>query len=81
VGPRTGLDEMVKRKIPRPRRDSTVDHPAHNSPVSLSYPSSLPNVGKKVKLSLCLTMHHAMTTYWGVEVELHASFVLGTKRR
>jgi len=22
----------------------------------------------KVKLSLCLTKHHAMKTYWGVEV-------------
>jgi hypothetical protein len=27
---------------------------------------------KKVKLSLCLTKHHAMKTYWGVEEELHA---------
>jgi len=23
---------------------------------------------KNVKLSLCLTKHHAMTAYWGVEV-------------
>jgi hypothetical protein len=23
---------------------------------------------KKVKLSLCLTKHHAMKMYWGVEV-------------
>jgi hypothetical protein len=23
---------------------------------------------KKVKLSLCLTKHHAMKAYWGVEV-------------
>jgi hypothetical protein len=28
----------------------------------------------KVKLSLCLTKHHAMKTYWGVEVQLHAFF-------
>jgi hypothetical protein len=28
--------------------------------------------GKKVKLSLCLTKHHAMKTYWGMEVYLHA---------
>jgi hypothetical protein len=27
---------------------------------------------KKVKLSLCLTKHHAMKTHWGVEVQLHA---------
>jgi hypothetical protein len=26
----------------------------------------------KVKLSLCLTKHHAMKTYWGVEAYLHA---------
>jgi hypothetical protein len=26
----------------------------------------------KVKLSLCLTKHHAMKTYWGMEVQLHA---------
>jgi hypothetical protein len=26
----------------------------------------------KVKLSLCLTKYHAMKTYWGVEVQLHA---------
>jgi hypothetical protein len=26
------------------------------------------NVKVKVKLSLCLTKHHAMKTYWGVEV-------------
>jgi hypothetical protein len=25
-----------------------------------------------LKLSLCLTKHHAMKTYWGVEVYLHA---------
>jgi hypothetical protein len=32
--------------------------------------------GKKAKLSLCLTKHHAMKTY-GVEVQLHAFFDLG----
>jgi len=26
----------------------------------------------KVLLSLCLTRHHAMKTYWGVEVKLNA---------
>jgi hypothetical protein len=31
-------------------------------------------VKKKVKLSLCLTKHHAMKTYWGVEVQLHTFF-------
>jgi hypothetical protein len=35
----------------------------------------------KVKLSLCLTKHYAMKTYWGVEVYLHEFFDLGTRRR
>jgi hypothetical protein len=29
----------------------------------------------KVKLSLCLTKYHAMKTYWGVEVQLHAFLI------
>jgi hypothetical protein len=29
----------------------------------------------KVKLSLCLIKHHAMKTYWGVEVMLHAFLI------
>jgi hypothetical protein len=28
----------------------------------------LPNILGKVKLPLCLTKHHTMKTYWGVEV-------------
>jgi len=35
----------------------------------------------KVKLFLCLTRHHAMKVYSGVEVELHAFFDLGTVLR
>jgi len=27
---------------------------------------------RQIKLSLCLTKHHAMKTYWGVEIQLHA---------
>jgi hypothetical protein len=30
----------------------------------------------KVKLSLCLTKHHAMKMYWGVEVQLHGFLTL-----
>jgi hypothetical protein len=33
----------------------------------------------KVKLSLCLTKHHAMKAYWGSGGKLHAFFDLGTK--
>jgi hypothetical protein len=36
--------------------------------------------GKKVK-SLCLTKHHAMKAYWGMEVQLNAFFDLGTRWR
>jgi len=37
---------------------------------SFVYPSRIyiKMVKVKVKLSLCLTKHHAMKTYWGVEV-------------
>jgi hypothetical protein len=35
----------------------------------------------KVNSSLCLTKHHAMNAYWGVELQLHAFFDLGTKWR
>jgi hypothetical protein len=31
--------------------------------------------------SLCLTKHHAMKAYWGVEVQLHSFFDLGTRWR
>jgi hypothetical protein len=30
----------------------------------------------KVKLTLCLAKHHAIKTYWGVEVYLHAFLTL-----
>jgi hypothetical protein len=30
---------------------------------------------------LCLTKHHAMKVYWGVEIYLHAFFDLGTRWR
>jgi hypothetical protein len=33
----------------------------------------------KVKLSLCLTKHHAIKAYWGVHIYLHAFFDLGTR--
>jgi hypothetical protein len=32
----------------------------------------------KVK-SLCLTKHHAVKAYWGVEVKLHSFFDFGTR--
>jgi len=33
------------------------------------------------KLSLCLTKYHTMKAYWGLEVQLHAFFDLGTRWR
>jgi hypothetical protein len=35
----------------------------------------------KVVPVLPLTEHHAMKAYWGVEVQLHSFFGLGTRRR
>jgi hypothetical protein len=35
----------------------------------------------KVKLSLCLTKHHAMKPYWRVEVQLNSFIDLGTRCR
>jgi hypothetical protein len=32
----------------------------------------------KVKVSLCLTKHHAMKTYWGVEVYSSTAFLTST---
>jgi hypothetical protein len=37
-----------------------------------------PDLTVKVKLSLCLTKHHAIKAYWGVEVQLHAFFDFGS---
>jgi hypothetical protein len=39
------------------------------------------NMKVKAKLSLCLTKQIAMKAYWGVEVELHTFFDLGTRWR
>jgi len=33
----------------------------------------------KVKLSLCLTKHHTLKAYWGVKVQFHTFFDLGTR--
>jgi hypothetical protein len=35
---------------------------------SMGYDTLYINVNVKVKLFLCITEHHAMKTYWGVEV-------------
>jgi len=40
---------------------------------------TITSVMVKLKLPLCLTKHHAMKTYWRVEVQLHAFFDLGTR--
>jgi len=38
----------------------------------ISYSDGSETSSAKVKLSLCLTKHHTMMTYWGLEVQLHA---------
>jgi hypothetical protein len=45
-------------------------HPVH---IHSTLPPYLSRI--KVKLSLCLTKHHAMKTYWGVEIQLHALLI------
>jgi hypothetical protein len=55
-------------------------HPPTNLQIFI-YIVANETVKVKVKLSLCLTKHHAMETYWGAEVELHAIFDLGTRWR
>jgi hypothetical protein len=73
VGPRAGLDAVVKRKIPSPCRYSNPslrighDHLPHpfRSPDAIFMPFGLnPLVRHKIK-SPCLTKQHALKTYWG----------------
>jgi hypothetical protein len=45
-----------------------------------SFPIGVKGKGKG-KVSLCLTRHHAMKAYWGVEVYLHSFFDPGTRWR
>jgi hypothetical protein len=90
VGPRAVLDAVVKRKIPRPHRESNPRIPIVQ-PVAQRYNIQFGHCFKiligvlnkfnqelapfvllvtsckrlNVKLSLCLTKHHAMKTYRG----------------
>jgi hypothetical protein len=53
VGPRAGLDAMVKRNIPNPCRDSNPDHPARSQPLyRLSYHGSSGRDGEEKKFFL-----------------------------
>jgi len=63
VDPRALLDAVVKRKIPSPRRESNPR--TILSVVLRKYETWYLTV--KVKVSLCLTKHHAMKTYWWSE--------------
>jgi hypothetical protein len=40
VGPRGGLDAVVKRKIPNPRRESNPDRPARSSADETELPAN-----------------------------------------
>jgi hypothetical protein len=49
---------------------------------SVNLPLRVKVKGKgKVVLVQLLTEHHAMKAYWGVEVQLHSFFDLGTRWR
>jgi len=79
VGPSAILDTVVKRKIPAP---TGLEPPSSSLwPSPLSYPGfQLIRYEKrksakhfvKIKLLLCLTKHHSLKTYGGVEVQPHA---------
>jgi hypothetical protein len=84
VGPRAGLDVVLRRKIPSPCRDLNPDHSAR-SPVL--YHWAIPANGGKVKCKVVpvpfLTEHHAMKAYWGsggvaprILVRYRASYLL-----
>jgi len=81
VSPRAVLDAVVKRKIPSPRRESK-----HRTPIVQPLTQRLlfsfklkVKVKVKVKLALCLTDHHALKMYWGVEVLRHAFWTSNMK--
>jgi len=44
----------------------------HSTVMFCQYRVGIGVTGIKVKLSLSLNKHHAMKTYWGVEVQIHA---------
>jgi hypothetical protein len=49
--------------------------------ITNKFHSEIKEVNGKVKLSQCLTKHHAIKAYLGVKVQLHALFDLGTRWR
>jgi hypothetical protein len=69
AGPRAGLDTVWERIILSPLRESNPNHPIVQ-PGASRYTDYYYYYYYycKVNLSLCLTKHHAMKTYWGVEV-------------
>jgi len=44
-------------------------------------PLQLPNKAKVKVKSLYLTKHHAMKTYWEMDVQFHAFYDLGIRQR
>jgi hypothetical protein len=70
MGPRAGLNAVVKRKIPSPFRDPnprpSIPYP---SAISLSHPGSGEGGGAKGNVFPEL-QHHVMKTFGGVEVKL-----------
>jgi hypothetical protein len=82
VGLRAVLDAVVKTKIPSPRRESRTRTPIVQ-PIAQRYTDrAITAVVKvKVKLSLYLTEHHAMKTYWGCGGIAPRILDLGTRWR
>jgi hypothetical protein len=77
VGPRAGLDAVSKGKIPSLLQKLNPDYPivqlvASRYPGSWLKTATLKTRTGKGKLSLCLIKHHAIKTYWRMEIQLHA---------
>jgi hypothetical protein len=71
VGPRTGLDVIIKNHI----------HCWKLNPGRLARSLVAIPPGVKVKLSLCLTKHHAMKACWGNGGIAQRILDLGTRWR
>jgi hypothetical protein len=65
VGNKGDLDGVAKRKSPCPCRESELGRPPRSVVTILTENAGSYELFMKVKLSLCLTKHHPMKTYWG----------------
>jgi hypothetical protein len=85
-------DSMVLRNVGILQQHYTASQPRRHrhepswlSKLKISFQTNIVDANEMdicaLKLSLCLTKHHAMNAYWGVEVLLRIFFDLGTRWR